>query len=198
MRLCDIRRPRSASSKMTLNKHSLVFAAALVLAAPHFATGQMASAPAAKTPDIAPGVVPRDASMRLVPPAVFFAGQVASTQGRNSSAVKLPGGQLIVATLVDTSGYSSSVQEKYQAYLITEAALTIDGHTLPVGAYGCGFIANDTFIVMDIGGSTLFTAHSTHDTEIKRPTPLQMQADPSGAGYRLYAGRSFITLQPAS
>ena len=182
---------------MTLNKYSLLLAALLVLAGPQLATSQMPSTPAAKTTDIAPGLVPREEAMRLVPPAVFFAGQVASTQGRNSSAVKLPGGQLIVATLVDTSGYSSSVQEKYQAYLITEAALTVDGHTLPVGAYGCGFIANDTFIVMDIGGSTLFTAHSTHDAEIKRPTPLQMQADPAGSGYRLYAGRSFVTLQAA-
>jgi hypothetical protein len=142
-------------------------------------------------------LVPKDSIALLVPPAVFFAGKVASTQVRNAGAVKLPGDHYIVSVLVDTSGYSTSVQEKYQAYLITEAALTIDGHTLPAGAYGCGFIANDTFIVMDIGGATLFTAHSTRDTELRRPTPLQMLAAPDGNGYRLYVGRSYVMLQAA-
>jgi hypothetical protein len=155
----------------------------------------MTAAPPAAAVQVGPGVVPKDLLARLVPPAVFFAGQVASTQSRNAGAVSLPGGHFIIATLVDTSGYSTSVQEKYQAYLITEAALSIGGHTLPAGAYGCGFIANDTFIVMDIGGATLFTAPSTRDTAMRRPTPLQMVAAPDGAGYRLYAGRSFVTLQ---
>jgi hypothetical protein len=179
-------------------KHALILAAAwMSLVTPLTAPAQMNAAPAAAPSALAPGVVPRDALARLVPPAVFFAGQVASTQTRNAGAVRLPDGHFIVATLVDTSGYSSSIQEKYQAYLIAEAALSIDGHTLPAGAYGCGFIANDTFIVMDIGGGTLFTAHSTRDAEMRRPTPLQMLAAPAGDGYRLYAGRSYITLREA-
>jgi hypothetical protein len=178
---------------MIFKKYCFVLAAAL-LAAP-LSPAQMTAAPAPAATTIAPGLVPKDALARLVPPAVFFAGQVASTQARNAGGVRLPGGQFIVATLVDTSGYSSSIQEKYQAYLINEAHLSIGGHMLPPGAYGCGFIANDTFIVMDIAGNTLFTAHSTRDTEIRRPTPLQMLAAPDG--YRLYAGRSYVTLQPA-
>ena len=174
-----------------------VTAALMLCAVPgHAALSQMAAAPAAAAPAGAPGLLAREAAAPLVPPAVFFAGQVASTQARNAGAARLPGDKYIVTTLVDTSGYSSAIQQKYQAYLITEAPLTIDGHALPAGAYGCGFIANDTFIVMDIGGTTLFTAHSTRDAEMKRPTPLQMQTDPAG-GYRLYAGRSYVTLQPA-
>jgi hypothetical protein len=184
---------------MTFKKHALLLAAAVVILIPvaPAVSAQMTAAPAATTTTIAPGLVPKEAVSRLVPPAVFFAGQVASTQARNAAAVRLPGGQFVVATLVDTSGYSSSIQEKYQAYLINEANLSIDGHTLPPGAYGCGFIANDTFIVMDIAGNTLFTAHSTRDTEIRRPPPLQMLATPDPTTYRLYAGRSYITLQPA-
>ena len=159
---------------------------------------QMAGAPAPPPQSTTVGVLPKDAAEALVPSAVFFAHQVASTQARNSGAVRLPGGALIVATLVDTSGYSSNLQEKYQAYLITETALTIDGHTLPVGSYGFGFIANDTFLVMDIGGATLFTAHSTKDAEMRRPVPLQMVAAPSGSAYRLYEGRNYVTLERAS
>ncbi len=182
---------------MMFSKHAMVLGTALLACtAPTLPlAGQMNAAPAAAATTGAPGLVPREAVAKLVPSSVFFAHQVASTQSRNAGAARLPDGNLIIATLVDTSGYSSSVQEKYQAYLITEAALTIEGHTLPAGAYGCGFIANDTFIVMDIGGATLFTAHSTRDTEMRRPTPLQMLAAPGGDQYRLYAGRSFVTLK---
>ncbi len=184
---------------MTRKKHALLAGAflwAFIINSPAL-QAQMAAAPVAAPVPIAPGLVPKESVARLVPSSVFFDGQVASTQSRNAAAARLPGGQYIIATLVDTSGYSSSVQEKYQAYLITEAALTIDGHMLPAGAYGCGFIANDAFIVMDIGGAPLFTAHSIRDSAIRRPTPLQMLAAPGGAGYRLYAGRSYVTLEAA-
>jgi hypothetical protein len=101
-------------------------------------------------------------------------------------------------SLVDTSGYSSQVQEKYQAYLITESALNIDGHRLAPGAYGCGFIGGDSFVVMDIGGHDLFTAHSTRDVDLHRPTPLQIVAAPGASGdFRLYAGRNYVSFRLA-
>ena len=100
----------------------------------------------------------------------------------------------MLAALVDSSGYSSQVQEKYQAYLITETALSIDGHRLEPGAYGVGFIAGDNFIVMDIGGHDLFTARTAKDATLHRPAPLQVLAAPGANDqYRLYAGRTFVT-----
>jgi len=128
----------------------------------------------------------------ILPATVYFRGQSASIQARNSGGVRFSKDALFLVTLVDTSGYSSSVQEKYQAYLITESAIEIGGHHLPPGAYGCGFIANDQFIVMDIGGHDLFTAKSTRDAELHRPTPLQILAAPTPHTYRLYAGRNFV------
>ena len=129
----------------------------------------------------------------ILPPSVFFRGQSASIQARNSGGVRFSKDALVLATLVDTSGYSTSLQEKYQAYLITEVAIDFDGHRLPPGAYGCGFIAGDNFIVMDIGGHDLFTVKSAHDAAIRRPMPLQVLASPTNAQhYRLYAGRTFV------
>jgi hypothetical protein len=128
----------------------------------------------------------------LLPATVFFRGQSAPIQARNSSGVQFSKNALLLVTLVDTAGYSSSVQEKYQAYLITEASLDIEGHRLPPGAYGCGFIAGNTFVVMDIGGHDLFSIHSTKDTTLHRPTPLQILPSPDGPGYRLYVGRDYI------
>jgi len=129
---------------------------------------------------------------KFLPTTVFFRGQSAPIQARNSSGVQFNKDTLLLVTLVDTAGYSSSVQEKYQAYLITEASLDIEGHRLPPGAYGCGFIASNTFVVMDIGGHDIFFIHSTKDATLHRPTPLQILPAPKGTGYRLYAGRDYI------
>jgi hypothetical protein len=129
---------------------------------------------------------------KFLPATVFFRGQSAPIQARNSSGVQFNKNALLLVTLVDTAGYSSSVQEKYQAYLITEASLDIEGHRLPPGAYGCGFIAGNTFVVMDIGGHDLFSIHSTKDTTLHRPTPLQILPSSDGTGYRLYVGRDYI------
>jgi hypothetical protein len=129
---------------------------------------------------------------------VFFQGKTAPVQGRNSGGIRFEDKSLMLVSLVDTSGYSSQVQEKYQAYLITESPLDIDGHRLSPGAYGCGFISSG-FIVMDIGGHDLFTANATRDGDLRRPTPLQVMAAPDGPGkYRLYAGRNFVSFRLAT
>jgi hypothetical protein len=136
---------------------------------------------------------------KIMPASVFFRGQSASIQGRNSGGVRFADKSLMLVSLVDTSGYSSQVQEKYQAYLMTESALDVDGHHLAAGAYGCGFISGDSFVVMDIGGHDLFTAHSTHDVDLHRPTPLQILAATTTPGdYRLYAGRNYVSFRLAA
>jgi hypothetical protein len=136
-------------------------------------------------------------AQKVFPASVFFKGQTAPTQGRNSGGIRLADQKLVLIALVDNSGYSSQDQEKYQAYLLTETSLEIDGHKLSPGAYGCGFTTGDSFVVMDLGGHDLFLAHSKHDTEIRRPTPLQVQAADEVGLYRLYTGRNFVTFRIA-
>ena len=130
---------------------------------------------------------------KLLPPSVFYRGQVATTQQRNSGGIKFADGYNVVTSLVDTSGYSTGVAAKYQAYLITEVPIKVGGHSLAAGAYGIGFIANNKFVVTDLGAHDVFAVSSSNDTGLQRPTPLQIVADPS-AGYRLYAGRSYVVL----
>lgn len=129
---------------------------------------------------------------KILPATVFFQGQSASVQDRNSSGIRFGKESFLLVVLVDTSGYSSSVQQKYQAYLITQEPIEIGGHRLAPGAYGCGFIAGNKFVVMDIGAHDLFTVSSTHDAALHRPTPLQIL--PSGNHYRLYEGRTYVEL----
>lgn len=130
-------------------------------------------------------------AQKLLPPAVFYRGQSATTQLRNSGGVKFSDNYYVLATLVDTSGYSSGVAAKYQAYLIAEIPLKIGGKTLPAGVYGVGFVSGNKFVVTDVGAHDVLTATSEVDEKIKRPMPLQVETDPAG-GFRLYEGRKYV------
>jgi hypothetical protein len=131
---------------------------------------------------------------KLLPDAVFFRGQSAPVQARNSAGIHFADGMFVLTALVDNSGYSSGLQQKYQAYFITEVPLDFSGQILKPGAYGVG-IVKDHFIVMDIAAHDLFAAPVTHDGEMKRPTPLQL--NPDGDHYRLYFGRDYVSFAQA-
>jgi hypothetical protein len=141
-----------------------------------------------------PSILHAAEAAKVLPDAVFFRGQSASIQARNSAGVHFPDGMYVLTALVDNSGYSSGIQQKYQAYFITEVPLEFSGHTLHPGAYGVG-IANGRFTIMDIAAHDILTAPVTHDAEIKRPTPLQLEAD--GDHYRLYFGRNYVVFSRA-
>ena len=164
----------------------------LAIAAPALFAVSQAGSPDKNEPGTKVLTAPEAA--KLLPATVFFRGQSAPIQARNSGGVQFAKDALLLTSLVDTAGYSSSVQEKYQAYLITETAIDIEGHRLEPGAYGCGFLAANAFVVMDIGGHDLFTVRSSKDADLRRPTPLQVLPSPGGGGYRLYVGRDFVNL----
>ena len=82
-------------------------------------------------------------TQKLLPATVFYKGQSATTQLRNSGGVKFADGFYVLATLVDTSGYSTGVAAKYQAYFITEVPIKVGGQSLAAGVYGIGFFADN-------------------------------------------------------
>jgi len=129
---------------------------------------------------------------KLLPDSVWYKGQSAPAQKRNSGGVKFGDGSFVLATLVDNSGYASDVAAKYQAYFVVEISIKIGGQTLVPGVYGAGFITGDKFVITDVGGHDVLTASSSNDEAMKRPMPLQVTADPGG-GFRLYAGRKYVT-----
>ncbi len=141
-------------------------------------------------------LLPAAEASKFVPATVFFRGQVASVQARNSAGIKTADGMFVLAALVDTSGYSTAVQQKYQAYFITEVAVDINGQTLKPGAYGVGFVEGNRFLVMDLGAHDLFSAASQRDAELKRPMPLQVLADTTAGHYRFYINRNYVVLTP--
>jgi hypothetical protein len=141
---------------------------------------------------------PADITPKLFPDQVFFRGQTAPVQMRNTGGVRFADGFFVLTGLVDNSGYSTAIRAKYQAYLITEVTLEIGGHTLKPGAYGYGFIDGGKFVALDLAANDLFQVPSQRDTEIKRPTPLQILASPTAGSYRLYNGRDFVEFKRAN
>jgi len=136
-----------------------------------------------------------DISGKIFPDRVFYRGQVAPVQMRNTGGIRFADGFYVLAGLVDNSGYSTGVREKYQGYFFTEVPLEINGQSLKPGAYGIGFVQGSKFIVTDLGSNNLLEISGAHDAEIKRPVPLQVLAAPEDGSYRLYLGRDYVTLK---
>jgi hypothetical protein len=176
-----------------MNKQTILkMAAAGVMAVAMMGTPAMIQAQGAGAVAKADTVLKPADMERLLPASVFYRGQSATTQLRNSGGVKFADGYYILAALVDTSGYSSNVAAKYQAYFITEVPIQVGGQALPAGVYGVGFVEGSKFVVTDVGGHDLLTVTSGEDAGLKRPMPLQVMSGPSG-DFRLYAGRRYVS-----
>jgi hypothetical protein len=177
--------------------HSVVFLFAVTLLAA--TAGSFACPQAAK--DAAPAkegvLTAADVGNKLLPEKVFFRGQIAPVQARNTGGVRYGDGLLVFAGLVDSSGYSTGIKEKYQAYLINEVPVEIGGQTLKPGAYGIGFIEGNRFVVMDIGANDVIQVASMKDGDMKRPVPLQFTAGTGAGNYRLYHGRDYVEFHRA-
>lgn len=152
----------------------------------------MASAAVAQT--ASNHVLSADEVKKAVPTEYFYRGQKAPVQLRNAVGFQLADGKITLASLVDASGYSTAIQQKYQGLLITETKLSIGGATLPPGQYGFGFTANGKFMVMDVANNDVLEAAVETDQDLKRPVPLKLVED--NGGYKLYAGRKWVGIKP--
>jgi len=139
-----------------------------------------------------PAVLTADELKQSVPSVYFFRGQSATVQVRNAGGLRVGKDSLVLAALVDTSGYAQDVQQKYQGLFITEVKLNIGGSSLPPGEYGFGF-ADGKFRVLDVASNELLAADFKSDDELKRPVPLTLVEE--GSEYRLYAGRKYIVIK---
>jgi hypothetical protein len=128
---------------------------------------------------------------RVVPDSFYYEGQSAPTQMRNAVAVRFGTKRFVIAGLVDTSGYSTEIQAKYQGFFITDSRVTVGGSELGAGAYGFGF-SEDKLNIFDVGGGVLLSVGVTKDSDLKRPRPLVMTK--AADGVRLYSGRSYAVI----
>ena len=138
-------------------------------------------------------VLSSDELKKAVPTEYFFRGQKAPVQLRNAVGFQLADGKMMLAALVDASGYSTAIQQKYQGMLITETKLNVAGSSLPPGQYGFGFTADNKFVVMDVANSDVLSASYQTDQALQHAVPLKLVED--GTGYKLYAGKKWIAVK---
>ena len=170
---------------------SLVFFAAVLFVAPVFLSALPSPPP---NPADGKDVVLKasDITPKIFPETVFFRGQSAPVQMRNTGGVHFADDLYVLAGMVDNSGYSSGIRQKYQAYLLTEVPLQIGGQSVKPGAYGFGFLEGGKFVLLDLGANDLFQISSQRDADIKRPTPFQITAAAEAGKFRLSMGREFV------
>ena len=135
-------------------------------------------------------VLSSDEVKKAVPTEYFFRGQKAPVQLRNAVGFQQANGKMFLAALVDASGYSTAIQQKYQGLLITEVKLKIGGSDLAPGQYGFGFTSDGKFVVMDVANTDALSAATQTDAALPRAVPLKLVED--GSGYKLYAGKKWI------
>jgi hypothetical protein len=140
-----------------------------------------------------PGLLSADDLKHAVPSGYFFNGQSAPVQMRNSAGFRTSDGKMVLAGLVDTSGYAADVQQKYEGFFITTAKVSVGGSTLDPGAYGFGFTKDGKFLVMNVAATELLNTASSSDDKLAHPVPLKMMQD--GDGYRLYHGKNYVSIK---
>ena len=147
----------------------------------------------AMPPEMAPHVLTAEQVKKAVPSEYFFRGQKAPVQLRNAVGFQLADSKMMLAALVDASGYSTAIQQKYQGLLITEVKLVIGGSKLAPGEYGFGFTSDGKFVVMDVANTDVLSEAAQVEQTLPHAVPLKLVED--GAGYKLYAGKKWIGIK---
>src|SRR3984957_19983566 len=138
-------------------------------------------------------ILSSDELKKATPVEYFFRGQKAPVEVRNAIGFQLADGRMMLAALVDASGYSTAIQQKYQGMLITEANLSIGGSDLKPGEYGFGFTADGKFVGMDVANNDVLSVAYEADPQMQHAVPLKLV--PEGSGYKLYAGKKWVGIK---
>ena len=130
---------------------------------------------------------------KVVPTGFYYEGLAAPTQMRNAAAVKFGAKHYVIVALVDTSGYATSIRERYEGFFITDSKLQVGRAEVAPGAYGFGFTADNKMNIFDVGGNQLHSVVTARDSELSAPRPLAFVK--AGDGVRLYRGRNFVEIK---
>jgi methionine-rich copper-binding protein CopC len=142
-----------------------------------------------------------DAFNRAVPADFYLEGNHIPVEKRNAVVLKNAKGARVVLGLIDTSGYSSQIQQKYIGMLITETRISVCGNALAVGSYGLGMErpaatsnADAPFRVYNQAGEKVGECAAKRDDSVKQPKPLAVTTAKGGPA-KLYLGKYAIDIK---
>lgn len=143
-----------------------------------------------------------EAFNKIIPRDFVLEENSIPVEKRNSALVITPSGARLIAGLLDTSGYSSQVQEKYLGMMIVEGSVEMCGHQIGIGSYGFGLAKAQggaggrpsKFFLYNQAGKRVAECAAKWDEKLKSPRPLQVVAT-GGRTARLNLGRTWIGLK---
>jgi len=125
----------------------------------------------------------------------YLEGNAIPTQKRNTVMLKGADGKHMVFGLLDTTGYSAEIQQKYVGMMLVERKATLGGADLGAGAYGFGLQKPASpegpgkLMVYDVGGTKVLGVAAQYDAALAQPVPLQF------TNGRLYLGRHWVEVK---
>jgi hypothetical protein len=125
----------------------------------------------------------------------YLEGNAIPVQQRNTVVLKGADGKRMVFGLLDTSGYSAEVQQKYAGMIIVERKVMVGGAAVGAGAYGFGLHKPTPpegpghLMIYDVGGAKVGEAAAQYDAALAQPVPLQFVKG------RLYVGRHWVEIK---
>jgi hypothetical protein len=141
------------------------------------------------------------AFVNAVPGDFYLEGNRIPVEKRNAVLLKNSNGSRVVVALIDTTGYSSQIKQKYVGMLIAETKISVCGNSVGVGSYGFGLDrplassnADASFKIYNQAGEKLGACAVKKDDSVKQPKPLGVTADNSGAA-KLYLGKYVIEIK---
>jgi hypothetical protein len=142
-----------------------------------------------------------DAFNRAVPADFYLEGNRIPVEKRNAALLKDAKGGRVVLGLIDTTGYSSQIQQKYIGMLITEIKISVCGNAMGVGSYGFGLErpaatsnADAPFRIYNQAGEKVGECAAKKDDSVKQPKPLEVATAKAGPA-KLYLGKYVIELK---
>jgi hypothetical protein len=136
-----------------------------------------------------------------IPNDFYLEGNRIPVEKRNGALLKTPAGARLVLALIDTTGYSSQIRQKYIGMVITEGSVSVCSVPLTVGSYGFGLEKpaptskeNAKFFLYNQAGEKVGDCAAKKDILVKQPKPLNIVLSKE-AGARLYLGRYFLELK---
>jgi hypothetical protein len=130
-----------------------------------------------------------------IPNDFYLEGNRIPVEKRNAALLKTPAGARLILALIDTTGYSSQIQQKYIGMVITEGKVSVCDVPLSVGSYGFGLEKPaGKFFLYNQAGEKVGDCAANKDSAVKQPKPLNIVLSKE-AGARLYLGRFFLELK---
>jgi hypothetical protein len=129
----------------------------------------------------------------------YLEGNSIPTQKRNTVVLKGADGKRLVFGLLDTSGYSAEIQQKYAGMMIVERKVMVGGAAVGAGAYGFGLQkptpaeGPGKLMVYDVSGAKVGEAAAQYDAALAQPVPLQVVTKDGSS--RLYVGRHWVEIK---